>query len=478
MVNSDSDSDELAKRLDEIRNQTKKSRTTPKTTPRKSPKELRRAERQELFVPNPFSTPAPSSSPLTPPSTVARHPTFVFPQVSLLNLNISSAPPVSTPPPATTTPSTTPTSTPPGSPSHSSSNMGSNGTTIVVDPHRSIPKFSGVHCATKIGEFIRQLDQYFNTHKVTSDAVKIDECKQNLHPTEGEASGVVNNLEDFDVETWDQFKYALRDHFAPKTSRTVFSGMAELLESRWNPGETAQTFLARLQGMAKSIMAANDSKPVKGYPVTASVLKMIVAGKLYAHMDDRGRAKMETKYDGNNPVGANYTALTTSEPGYYAFKRVPEKNASVRMVHDDSTSSKATNARDENPRSRKSKPQPSRKPPSGARGFPAAAGPSKGSGRNSSQLPPPNNKTECFKCRKFGHYSTECHGKPHCIRCRRDGHRTGRDGKCLFLPQDGHAAADTRSNRKDSPRRAKIRLMQQIIEDYGLDDRNSGADFL
>ena len=243
-------------------------------------------------------------------------------------------------------------------------------TTVVVDPHRSIPKFSGIHCATKIGEFIRQLEQYFNTHKVTSDAVKIDECKQNLHPTEGEASGVVNNLEDFDVTTWDAFKAALRDQFAPKTTRTVFSGMAELLEARWNPGETAQSFLARLQGLAKGILAAHDSKPVTGYPIAAPVLKMIIAGKLYAHMDDRGRAKMEARYNGNNAIGANYTAITASEPGYFAFKRVPEKTtASIRIAQDNSASSRATTARDENPRSRKQKPTPSRKPPSDAQGF-------------------------------------------------------------------------------------------------------------
>ena len=90
MVNSDSDSDEFARRLEEVRNQSRKNRTTPKTTPRKSPKELRRSERQELFVPNPFSTPAASSSSLlTPPSTVVRHPTFPFPQISLANLNSS-----------------------------------------------------------------------------------------------------------------------------------------------------------------------------------------------------------------------------------------------------------------------------------------------------------------------------------------------------------------------------------------------------
>ena len=189
---------------------------------------------------------------------------------------------------------------------------------------------------------------------------------------------------------------------------------------------------------------------------------------------------MGSRYNGNNSVALNYSAIAASEPGYYAFKRVPEKYASIRIVHDDSTSSKATTARDENPRSSKPKPQPSRKPPSGARGLPAVAGPSKGSGRSSAQQSQPNKSIE-GKCREFGHYLhylNECRPKPHCIRCRKDGHRIGRDGKCLFLPQDGHAAADTRSNRKDSPRRAKIRLMQQIIEDYGLDDRNSGADFL
>ena len=179
---------------------------------------------------------------------------------------------------------------------------------------------------------------------------------------------------------------------------------------------------------------------------------------MFAHMDNQGRAKMESRYNGNNTVALNYSAIAASEPGYYASKRVPERNASIRIVHDDSTSSKATTARDENPRSSKPKPQPSRKPPSGARGLPAVAGPSKGSGRSSTQQSQPNKSIACKR--------------------RKDGHRIGRDGKRLFLPQEGQAAADTRSNRKDSPRRAKIRLMQQIIEDYGLDDRNSGADFL
>ena len=489
MVNSDSDSDEFAKRLEEVRNQSKKNRTTPKTTPRKSPKELRRSERQELLVPNPFSTPAVSSSSLlTPPSTVVRHPTFAFPQISLVNLNNFTNPPVTTAPPAAAGSSTPPSGTPPGNPPHStsfstqstqshSSSIMSN-TTVVVDPHRSIPKFSGIHCATKIGVFIQQLEQYFNTHKVTSDAVKIDECKQNLHPTEGEAIGVVNNLEDFDVRTWDAFKAALLDHFAPKTSRTVFSGMAELLEAKWNAGETAQTFLARLQGITKGIMAANDVKAVNGYPITSAILKMIVTGKLYAHMDDRGRSKLEAKYDGNNPVGQNYTAISASEPGYFAFKRVPERNASVRIAQDNSASSKATNARDENPRGRHN-PPPARKPPTDARGFAAAAGTSKGSQRNTAQPSTPNNNTECFKCRKLGHFAQTCKGKPFCLRCRKEGHRTGRDGKCQFLSQDGHAAAVPGRKRTDSPRRARIRLLKKLIDEYGADPLNDpDADFL
>ena len=189
---------------------------------------------------------------------------------------------------------------------------------------------------------------------------------------------------------------------------------------------------------------------------------------MFAHMDDQGRAKMESRYNGNNIVALNYSATAASEPGYYAFIRVPEKNASIRIVQDNSASSKATNARDENPRGRKN-PQPARKPPTDARGFAAAAGSSKGSQRNAAQPSTPNNNN----------FSQQCKGKPFCVRCRKEGHRTGRDGKCQFLPQDGHAAAVQGRKRADSPRRARIRLMQQMIDEYGaglLDDPD--ADFL
>ena len=199
---------------------------------------------------------------------------------------------------------------------------------------------------------------------------------------------------------------------------------------------------------------------------------------MFAHMDDQGRAKMGSRYNGNNSVALNYSAIAASEPGYYAFIRVPEKNASIRIVQDNSASSKATNARDENPRGRKN-PQPARKPPTDARGFAAAAGSSKGSQRNAAQPSTPNNNTECLKCRKLGHFAQNCKGKPFCIRCRKEGHRTGRDGKCQFLPQDGHAAAVQGRKRADSPRRARIRLMQKMIDEYGADLlKDPDADFL